>query len=414
MNQMGPQVVPAAPQPVPAAQPGAGMPPQGAPMPQQQGPMTALQAAAMSQQMGGALQAGQGQPPPPGEWEDILRRKALSEGTIDNMDMAQDSLARAAAQNTNPLGLLAVALGAYGIHKRRKNSKSELAKAMADEKGMSAYEEKQERIREMREQLAEEAREQARQDSTYKRDRADTVEDRDTGREHEMDLQALRNKRGPGTVVNTGDMPWERVGTDGLLFNRETGEFRAGDGSPMERDQNEQDQKEEARIRTQLKTTDNVIEEIDHLMENVGPMTSGIGGAASRIIPGSPSVDFEAGMKTVLGNIGFDRLQRMREESPTGGALGQVSNLELGLLTSTVSGYDPNMSEEGKVRMLEKVRRHYGNFIQALDGQMPEDYSGMGDAETESDLLGMANMAIEQGADAQEVMARLAELRGGE
>ena len=49
---------------------------------------------------------------------------------------------------------------------------------------------------------------------------------------------------------------------------------------------------------------------------------------------------------TIKSSIGFDRLQQMREESPTGGALGQVSELELVTLQATLGSLDLNQSKE--------------------------------------------------------------------
>ena len=52
---------------------------------------------------------------------------------------------------------------------------------------------------------------------------------------------------------------------------------------------------------------------------------TGLIGAGLSLIPGTPAYDTNAQIETVISSIGFDRLQRMRDESPTGGALGQVS-----------------------------------------------------------------------------------------
>ena len=48
-----------------------------------------------------------------------------------------------------------------------------------------------------------------------------------------------------------------------------------------------------------------------------------------RGVPGSKAKTLGKLLTTIKGNAGFDKLQAMREASPTGGALGQVSNFEL-------------------------------------------------------------------------------------
>lgn len=172
-------------------------------------------------------------------------------------------------------------------------------------------------------------------------------------------------------------------------------------GGPADQEAQAAEEAGEAAEANRAAKEDNVVDEIDHALGLLGGGTAGVGGALMRNVPGSDAVDFEAAMNTVLGNVGFDRLQRMREESPTGGALGQVSERELALLTSTVAGYDPNMSEDGKRRTLEKIRKHYSNFTQALNGEVPEEYRN---------LREKAQAAIEAGADPEKVMARLREM----
>jgi len=61
-------------------------------------------------------------------------------------------------------------------------------------------------------------------------------------------------------------------------------------------------------------------------------------------VPGSEAKDLASTVMTIKANIGFDRLQRMRAESPTGGALGQVAVQELVALQSTIANLDQSQS----------------------------------------------------------------------
>ena len=72
---------------------------------------------------------------------------------------------------------------------------------------------------------------------------------------------------------------------------------------------------------------------------------------------------------TLQSTLAFDRLQKMRDESKTGGALGQVSNIELQLLQSALTALDPIVGEEEFIKQLEKVQKHYTNFKKALLGE---------------------------------------------
>ena len=66
---------------------------------------------------------------------------------------------------------------------------------------------------------------------------------------------------------------------------------------------------------------------------------------------------------TIEGNIGFDKLQSMREASPTGGALGQVSNMELGQLNATLGSLKASLGPEEMKYNLQLALHQYMNII---------------------------------------------------
>ena len=74
-------------------------------------------------------------------------------------------------------------------------------------------------------------------------------------------------------------------------------------------------------------------------------------------------------VSTLQSTLAFDRLQKMRDDSKTGGALGQVSNIELQLLQNALTALDPIVGEEAFEQQLQKVEKHYNNFRKALLGQ---------------------------------------------
>jgi hypothetical protein len=63
-------------------------------------------------------------------------------------------------------------------------------------------------------------------------------------------------------------------------------------------------------------------------------------GAVAKYAPGTPAYELANRIKTIKANVGFDRLQQMRAESPTGGALGQVAVQELESLQSVLGSFD--------------------------------------------------------------------------
>lgn len=87
-----------------------------------------------------------------------------------------------------------------------------------------------------------------------------------------------------------------------------------------------------------------------------GPgMTAGVGSMLSGV-PGSRSKDLKSTLETIKANIGFDELQTMRDNSPTGGALGQVAVQELEALRSTLANLDQGQSPEALKAALTRIR----------------------------------------------------------
>ena len=86
-------------------------------------------------------------------------------------------------------------------------------------------------------------------------------------------------------------------------------------------------------------------------------------------MPGTKARDFEAKLDTLKANIGFDRLQKMRDESPTGGALGQVSEMELRQLNAALGGLDQSQSPEQLRENLLRIRDHYIRAVSALEAE---------------------------------------------
>lgn len=88
-------------------------------------------------------------------------------------------------------------------------------------------------------------------------------------------------------------------------------------------------------------------------------------GSLLSAIPGSSAKDLKALNDTIKANIGFDRLQRMRAESPTGGALGQVAVQELVALQSTIANLDTAQSTEQYRDQMMIVMQQYNSWMNA-------------------------------------------------
>ena len=87
-------------------------------------------------------------------------------------------------------------------------------------------------------------------------------------------------------------------------------------------------------------------------------------------------------LTTIRANIGFDRLQKMRDESPTGGALGQVALQELYALQSSIAPLNPNMKSSELVSSLKKVKETYRKAVEAIANDLTDEQllqEGLGD-----------------------------------
>lgn len=120
------------------------------------------------------------------------------------------------------------------------------------------------------------------------------------------------------------------------------------------------------RARQQITVIDNVIAEVDAAMANVDWSTVGAVGTLQQAVPGTPAYDLAQSLLTIKANLGFDRLQQMRESSPTGGALGQVAVQELGALQASIASLDQAQSGEQLRKNLRRVREHYENWKRVI------------------------------------------------
>ena len=82
-------------------------------------------------------------------------------------------------------------------------------------------------------------------------------------------------------------------------------------------------------------------------------------------IPGSAAHDISKRIDTLQAIAGFDQLNQMRAQSPTGGALGQVSERELTFLQSVIGSLELSQS---KGQFLENLARVEATFNEIVHG----------------------------------------------
>ena len=106
----------------------------------------------------------------------------------------------------------------------------------------------------------------------------------------------------------------------------------------------------------------------------MGGMKTGFLGGMLSLIGGTAINDLNSKLETIKGNIGFDKLQRMRDASPTGGALGQVSQMELGQLNASLGNLNVNQTPEQLKKNLLDVKNYYQSSVQAIYNQWEQSW----------------------------------------
>lgn len=86
-------------------------------------------------------------------------------------------------------------------------------------------------------------------------------------------------------------------------------------------------------------------------------------GAVLAGVPGSPQKDFHELVGTIKANIGIDELQQMRMESPTGAALGNVTERENAMLQSLLGSLEQAQSKEQLRQNLQRVKDRFNIIV---------------------------------------------------
>lgn len=109
------------------------------------------------------------------------------------------------------------------------------------------------------------------------------------------------------------------------------------------------------------------LQSVEELKGKINNWTAGAGSLLANV-PATDARNFAAELDTLKANIAFGELTAMREASKTGGALGQVSNIELGLLQSALGALDPGQSPENLKAQLDKVAASIRRWEEASMG----------------------------------------------
>lgn len=135
-------------------------------------------------------------------------------------------------------------------------------------------------------------------------------------------------------------------------------------------------QKEEAAKNTAIAQTQFIDEQTKLAADQAAKAFEGrMGQVGAWISPTGDSANLRRTLDTIKANVGFGELMRMKRESPTGGALGSVSERELMLLNATMGDLDAIQSDEELLRVLNQVRDVFSRISKDSGGEGLEPLS---------------------------------------
>jgi len=141
--------------------------------------------------------------------------------------------------------------------------------------------------------------------------------------------------------------------------------------------------------------------------------TTGVVGSIMKNVPGSKSVNLQERLKTVKTLVGFDALQQMRNNSPTGGALGAITEKELAFLQSVEGSLEQVQSEEQLNEILGEVETSINRIGTAQDAAFQYQYQALNPGETRGQPRANAGgpPTVYQGMSSDDLKKRADELR---
>jgi hypothetical protein len=137
--------------------------------------------------------------------------------------------------------------------------------------------------------------------------------------------------------------------------------------------------------------TELVDDAINQALALADTTTTGIIGSFWQSVPGTDAYKLRSILNTIGTNVGFDALTEMRQNSPTGGALGNVSDTENKLLQGTIAALDQGLDAQSLRANLEAVRRARNGALrrvrEAFDKDFGDTYAGSADSNSLEERL---------------------------
>jgi len=182
----------------------------------------------------------------------------------------------------------------------------------------------------------------------------------------------MKSGGGGGSVVNINGEDYKVVNGQVIVPDPSSPmgiRFVPIPGSKAAADMERAGEAQEARTAGEATSGATVLEDITRAKEiakNSPLLSTGFIGGILRGVGGTSAKTLDQLTTTIKANIGFDRLQRMRDESPTGGALGQVAVQELEALQSSLGSLDTSLDDEELIKNLNRLEEQYRRSMQRI------------------------------------------------
>lgn len=134
-----------------------------------------------------------------------------------------------------------------------------------------------------------------------------------------------------------------------------------------------------ASYETQVGLVNNAIVDAEEAIKS-GAAT-GWANMALGALPDTQARRLNNALETIKANLGFDKIQAMRDASPTGGALGAPSDFEQRLLQAVNGSLDPKQADQLQ-KNLATIKELYPKLLQEKKAAFARDYGGAGTSNT--------------------------------
>lgn len=180
---------------------------------------------------------------------------------------------------------------------------------------------------------------------------------------------------GGGVTVNTGDTG-PSIGTipQGYAAQLDPSDPSGYRLMPIPGGPEDTSAQDELRAGSQISTANLMSEDIGRATEMIAAsptLTTGFFGNMLSGVAGSQAADLSGLLDTIGANISFEALNAMRAQSPTGGALGNVTERELALLQATSGNISQSQSPEQLVYNLERLQTQMDEIVNGPTAPIP-------------------------------------------